>query len=102
GTGILGIAWDATIMALRTDTPNSCASDSGSTDEEDDCSFADSAIAGAIDHAVANGARVINLSLGGGAPNAQVRNAVRNAVNAGLLVVVAAGNDGEAELESFP
>ena len=64
GTGILGIAWGATILALRSDTPDTCVSDSGSSDPDADCSFEDGTIARAIDYAVANGARVINLSLG--------------------------------------
>jgi subtilisin family serine protease len=100
-TGILGIAWNATIMALRTDTPGSCVSDSGASDTEDDCSFADGAIARAVNHAVANGAKVINLSLGGGAPGSTLRLAVQNAVAAGTLIVVSAGNDGEANIDSF-
>jgi hypothetical protein len=100
-TGILGIAWGATIMALRSDDPGSCASDSGAIDSEDDCQFDDGTIAAAINHAVANGAKVINLSLGGGAPNATLRTAVSNAVLAGAVVVVSAGNDGEAEVDSF-
>jgi hypothetical protein len=100
-TGILGIAWSATIMALRSDDPGSCASDSGSTDEEADCQFDDVTIAEAINHAVANGAKVINLSLGGGAPNSMLRTAVSQAVLAGAVVVVSAGNDGEDEVDSF-
>src|SRR5690606_35826293 len=61
GLGILGIAWNATVMALRADTPGSCVSD-GQTVEEMDCSFDDNAILRAVDHAMVNGAKVINLS----------------------------------------
>lgn len=100
-TGILGIAWNATIMALRADTPNSCVTDNGTIDSEDDCQFEDSVIAKAINHAVANGAKVINLSLGGESATQAVRTAVTSAVAAGALVVVAAGNDGATELEGF-
>ena len=100
-TGVLGIAWNATIMALRADTPGSCISDSGASDSEDDCNFADDAIARAVDHAVANGARVINLSLGGDPPGRGLRGAVQSAVAAGTLVVVSAGNDGTAEIDAF-
>jgi len=100
-TGIVGIAWGATIMALRADDPGSCMSDSGATDSEDDCQFDDITIAEAVNYAVAHGAKVINLSLGGGAPNPTLRTAVSSAVTAGVVVVVAAGNDGEAEVDSF-
>jgi hypothetical protein len=100
-TGILGIAWAATIMALRADDPGSCVSDSGSTVDETDCQFEDATIAAAINHAVANGAKVINLSLGGGAPNTTLRTAVNQAVRAGVVVVVSAGNDGEDEVDPF-
>lgn len=101
GTGILGIAWGATILALRSDTPDSCVSDSGSTDPDADCTFDDGTIADAINYAVANGARVINLSLGGDPPLNVVRTAVRNAVNAGVVVVVSAGNDGNPDIDPF-
>lgn len=101
GTGVLGIAWNATIMALRTDTPGSCVSDSGAVDTDDDCTFSDSAITRAVDHAVANGARIINLSLGGGAPDLVLQRAVQRATAAGAVIVVSAGNDGEPELDSF-
>jgi subtilisin family serine protease len=101
GTGILGIAWGSTILALRSDTPNSCVADSGSTDPDDDCSFADDTIAGAIDYATAHGAKVINLSLGGDAPAQDVTDAVAKAAAAGLIIVVAAGNDSEVNPDAF-
>ncbi|WP_328597968.1 S8 family peptidase [Croceibacterium soli] len=100
-TGIVGIAWNATIMALRADTPGSCVSDSGANDTDDDCTFSDGAISRAVDHAIANGARIINLSLGGGAPDTVLRRSVQRAANAGAVIVVSAGNDGQAELDSF-
>jgi hypothetical protein len=100
-TGILGIAWRSTILALRADTPNSCVADSGSTDPDDDCSFDDDTIAQAIDYATAHGAKVINLSLGGDPPAAAVTTAVGKAAAAGVLIVVAAGNDSEANPDAF-
>jgi hypothetical protein len=100
-SGILGIAWGASIMALRSDTPNSCVADSGSTAVDADCQFDDRTIASAIDYAVANGAKVINLSLGGGPASSLVTTAVSKAAAAGLLVVVAAGNDGTANPDPF-
>src|SRR6478609_6210168 len=53
-TGIVGMAYDATIMALRTDSIGSCGADSP-TDANADCSFADDDIAAAVTYAASNG-----------------------------------------------
>ncbi|PJA93410.1 MAG: hypothetical protein CO132_03575 [Candidatus Kerfeldbacteria bacterium CG_4_9_14_3_um_filter_45_8] len=78
--GIAGVSWDAQIMALRV------LSDEGSGFDSD--------IAEAIDYAVANGADIINLSLGGESSTSILQTAVADAIAAGVLVVAAAGNDG--------
>ena len=93
-TGVVGIAFGATILAIRADEPGSCASEDPD-DEDSGCSFFDTDIAEGIDHAVASGAVVINLSLGGGRTSFRVINAVRRAAAAGVIVVVSAGNDGD-------
>ena len=41
------------------------------------------------------GAKVINLSLGGSAPGSQLMSAMQRAVNAGIILVISAGNDGD-------
>ncbi|MBD3729529.1 MAG: S8 family serine peptidase [Sphingomonadales bacterium] len=91
-TGVLGIAWQATILTLRADSPGTCAD----TSADGGCGFSDSDIAKGIDRAVANGAAVINISLGGSAPNSVVRQAVQRAAAAGVVVIVSAGNDGDS------
>ena len=98
-TGIVGIAHNSTVLALRTDSVGSCAADS--SDSEAECSFSDSAIANAINYASANGAKVINLSLGGDGASSTVRSAVSAAANKGVLIVISAGNDGAAQPDSF-
>ena len=100
-TGVLGIAYDANILAIRADQPGTCGGDNPE-DSATECSFSDSVLADAVDYAVAQGAKVVNLSLGGpGAPGTKLRNSVSAAVSAGVLVVVAAGNDGLTELDQF-
>lgn len=90
GQGTVGIAYDATILAIRADTPGTCATE---------CTFGD--IAAAIDYAVDHGAKVVNISLGGsGASSAEIA-AVKRASEAGVVVVVAAGNDGETRPDAF-
>lgn len=91
GSNTLGVAFDATIVSMRADTPGSCAE----TGEDKGCSFADPAIAAGIDAARQAGAKVINLSLGGDPPNSAVLSAMNHAVNAGVVLVISAGNDGE-------
>ena len=88
GIGMHGVAFNSEILAIRTDTIGSCFTI---------CAFEDDDIAAAVDFAVANGAGVINISLGGAVPsNATLRTALQNATAAGVIVVVAAGNDGGA------
>ena len=100
-TGVLGIAWDADVLAIRVDEPGTCLSDNPATPSTD-CVFLDSDIAKGVDYAVANGAKVINISLGGaGGANVQLEQSVAAATAAGALVVVAAGNDGFGQLENF-
>ncbi|MCH8112817.1 MAG: S8 family serine peptidase, partial [Proteobacteria bacterium] len=82
-----GVAFQSTILALRADTAGSCAVA---------CSFSTTDVATAIDFAVANGARVINLSLGGGA-SADINTALANAAAAGVIFVAAAGNAGDPD-----
>ncbi|HHI94659.1 MAG TPA: hypothetical protein ENK04_14305 [Gammaproteobacteria bacterium] len=79
GSGVAGVNWSARIMPLK---------------------FMDSTGAGssadaiaAIDYAVANGARVINASWGGGPFSSAMFNAISAANDAGVLFVAAAGNE---------
>lgn len=90
-SGIHGVSFASTLLALRTDTPGSCVGD------DDGCSHNDNALARAIDIAIANGTRVINMSLGGSAANSNLRAAIGRATNAGAIVVISAGNDGSSE-----
>ena len=88
-SGMRGVAYGATIMALRTDALNPCNPYAA-------C-FSESDIANSINYAVTNGADVINMSLrGSGASGATLRNALLNAVDSEVIVVIAAGNSGGA------
>jgi subtilisin family serine protease len=81
--GIAGIA-RANIMAMG------CASWSEADNQYLICCSAD-----AINDAVANGADVINCSYGNAAIDASETAAYDNAQSAGVLIIAAAGNDGE-------
>jgi serine protease len=85
--GVAGIAFGCAIMPVKVLDENG-----------DGTSFV---IADGIDFAVANGAKVINLSLGGTSDSATVRQAVDRAVAAGVTVVAAAGNGSRQGVE-FP
>jgi subtilisin family serine protease len=58
----------------------------------DDQAHISAQIGAGINWAAANGARIINLSLGGPCPDSTIQKAIQNAQNAGILVVAAAGN----------
>ncbi|WP_236643604.1 S8 family peptidase [Flavisphingopyxis soli] len=90
-----GIAFDATLLTLRADTAGSCATEDPDV-KDSGCKFSTSAIAAAVNHAVDSGARVINLSLGGGGIGTSLRTAITRAAAAGIVIVVSAGNDGES------
>lgn len=92
-SGIQGLAFDATLLALRSDTPGSCATATpGSTDGG--CSHSDSAIAGALNAATSARAKVVNISLGGSPANSTLRSAIDRATAAGVIIVISAGNAG--------
>lgn len=93
GQGVVGIAFDASILALRADQPGSC--NENSDDPLDGCSFRSRDVAAGVDQAVNSGARVVNISLGGGAITTTLSDAIRRAAAAGIVVIVSAGNDGD-------
>jgi len=85
GTGVTGVAYDATIMPVKV------------LDATGNGSFSN--VAAGILYAVNNGADVINLSLGAyGASSSSVTSAITYALNHGVLVCMAAGNDSQASL----
>ncbi|HIK27553.1 MAG: S8 family serine peptidase [Oscillatoriaceae bacterium SKW80] len=86
GTGTTGVAYNAQIMPVK-------------VFPDDGKKFTEAvyyeSLANGIRYAAANGARVINISLGidSLAPNSEIVNsAIRDAVTAGACVVIAAGN----------
>ena len=89
--GIHGVAFGATLLVARTDTPGTC---SNTTGPDAGCSHNNNNIAGGIDLAVSAGARVINMSLGGASANTTLRAAIGRATAAGVIIVISAGNDG--------
>jgi subtilisin family serine protease len=82
GIGVAGIAWQARLMPVK-------VLDMYGTGWYSD-------IAAGIIYAVDNGARIVNLSLGGEGASATLCAAVEYAYNRNALVVAAAGNTGGA------
>ncbi|MGF1932837.1 MAG: S8 family peptidase [Nostoc sp. ChiQUE02] len=80
--GVTGIAYNAKIMPVKV------LNDSGSGSY--------SSISKGIRYAVDNGANVINLSLGGASSNRTLESAIDYASSKGVIVVMAAGNDGDS------
>jgi serine protease len=85
--GVSGVAFGASIMPLKVLSARGSGSVAG--------------IAQAIRWAADHGAKVINMSLGGGLPSSTLRNAVAYARDKGVVVVCAAGNDGRGSV-SYP
>lgn len=80
GFGVTGIAYDAKIMPIKV------------LNDEGAGSY--TSITKGIYYAVDHGANVINLSLGGGSGDDTMQKALEYASNKGVVVVMAAGNDG--------
>ncbi len=81
-----GVAFNAQIMALNAASVGSCESADG-------CTFSDPHIAQALDYARVRGVKVVNISLGGDGFNSFVLvEAYKRAVNAGMVIILAAGN----------
>ncbi|MCC5663075.1 S8 family serine peptidase [Nostoc sp. CHAB 5784] len=80
--GVTGIAYNAKIMPVKV------LNESGSGSY--------SSISKGIRYAVDNGANVINLSLGGASSNRTLESAINYASSKGVIVVMAAGNDGDS------
>jgi hypothetical protein len=92
GTGTVGIAYHATIMAIRADKADTCKSKGG-------CEFHD--LSAGIHWAVDHGASVINLSLGGSSASGAEIQAVKDAAAAGVVMVIAAGNDHDIRPDAY-
>ncbi len=82
GDGLAGMSWYGSIIPVVVCIPNSGR----------DC-FADNVVRG-IDFAVASGARIINMSFGSTTNNSKVASAIARARASGVVLVAAAGNDG--------
>lgn len=78
GYGAAGLAHGATVLPLRVLDANGSGSDAN--------------VAAAVNHAVGQGADVINLSLGSPYTTTVLRTAIADAVAAGVVVVASAGN----------
>ncbi len=78
--GVASVNWGSKILPLQ------ALSDNGSGFTED--------VTAAVNYAVAQGAKVISMSLGSPDPDPTLETAINNAVAAGVTVVAAAGNCG--------
>ncbi len=88
-----GVAFQAEVLAVRADAAGSCLTG---------CAFDESDVAAATDYAVDHGAQVINYSLGGASSvSPTLQSALAAAADAGVVLVLAAGNDAQAD-PTFP
>jgi len=81
GKGIAGIAQNIELLVIKANNPNLGT-------------FSDTSIIEGIYYAVDNGAKIINLSLGGSSRNQVMIEALKYAESNEVLVIAASGNDG--------
>jgi serine protease len=85
GAGVAGVGWNVKAMPVKVLDANGEGYDSD--------------IAEGIDWAVAHGANVINMSLGGPDNDPILYDAIKRAYANGVVTVVAAGNDGSSDAQ---
>ncbi|MGC8454142.1 MAG: S8 family peptidase [Cylindrospermopsis raciborskii] len=85
--GVTGIAYNSRIMPVKV------------LDEKGSGSY--TSIIQGIRYATDNGARIINMSLGGGSGSDGLKSALEYAASKNVIVVMAAGNDGNS-IPSYP
>ncbi|RZI99504.1 MAG: peptidase S8 [Brevundimonas sp.] len=96
GFGTVGVAYQSTIVSIRADV-STC------DDPDDDVCFKSSDLVRAIDYAIANNVKVVNMSLGGEGPlGSGFEAALQRAVNAGIVFAISAGNEGEESTGGNP
>jgi hypothetical protein len=89
GSGVVGVAYDSTILAVRAEQAGNCGSS---------CSFSTIDLARGLRYAVDNGARVVNFSLGSDSPSgATFENTLAEMTARGVIVVISAGNEGDPD-----
>ncbi len=102
GSRAQGVAFDATLVVLRADQPGSCSAGGSGGTLGGGCAYPTDAIARGLDVARQAGARVVNISLGSNdTPPSDLTAALARATAAGMVVVIAAGNDGESNPTLF-
>ncbi len=88
GKGVTGVNWQCSIMVLQLSLD-----------------YKSSEVAGALDYAAANGARIVNMSFGGDVFGPEgdrvVNTAIDNAYERGVLLVASAGNSNTSRV-NFP
>jgi hypothetical protein len=98
GSGTVGVAFKSTIISYRADREGTC--EEVGTDKG--CKLPETNIARGVDSAIADGVRIINLSLGGStSTGSSLTAALLRATNAGIVIVASAGNEATADPE-FP
>jgi hypothetical protein len=94
GKYMQGVAYEATILSLNVGDPAGCK-------PGQDC-FLDDSLPVAIDYARTNGARIINMSFGSEeGMTEEIFGAIKRAMDAGIIMVMSAGNSGTADPNSF-
>ncbi|WP_404423530.1 S8 family serine peptidase [Nibricoccus sp. IMCC34717] len=90
GKGLAGVAWKAKLVSLK-------------WDDREESAFTSRLVA-AIDYAIAKNIRVLNISYGGPYFSQAEFDALKKARDAGIIVVVSAGNDAHDndELPEYP
>lgn len=83
-TGVAGVSWGAKIMPIKVLDSYGMGSDFD--------------VARGIEYAADNGAKVINMSLGGSGYSSSLESATTYAYNRGVTIFAAAGNDGDSSI----
>jgi subtilisin family serine protease len=90
--GVIGVAPRSTILSIRV-IPDRTDPHYGRYSREQEPAI-QASLAQGIDYAVRHGAKVISMSIGYGAPNGAVKQALAQAFSHGVVVVASAGNSG--------
>jgi subtilisin family serine protease len=97
GDGITGVARKAKILSIRVIPDTQDPGYSGYDNEPE--KTIQHELAEGIETAVADGAKVISMSIGYSAPSIEVRKAIANAYSRGVVLVASSGNSGNNDTQ---